>query len=421
MQILGVTEVARYLNSLLRRDALLSDLWVRGEIASLSHSAAGHYYFSLRDATSQLRCVLFRGSAARLGTVPQNGAAVVLHGSMSLYEGSGACQLNVDLLYPEGLGLAQIKLEALRARLEKEGLFAPERKRGLPAFPRRIGLVTSGTGAVLHDILQVLGRRYPLAELVLAPASVQGERAPDEICAALDRLAREHTLGHTLDVIIVARGGGSQQDLAAFNEERVVRAFFGCPIPTVSAIGHETDVTLADLAADVRAVTPSAAAELVAPDVREIRQQVTDYVRRAEQATQARLAAARADLQLAERRLFSRSPRTQIAGLRAEIKALLYQGLASVEQRLGLAHEQVRGRLLQLEALSPARTLERGYAICTLESGLVVRSIEQVAQDDRLDVRLFDGRVASRVVGRQRVGSSRKAAEAPDGITADIL
>jgi len=252
MEVLAVSEVSHHIGELLEADPLLSDIWIRGEIGNLSRSPAGHFYFNLRDASSQLKCVLFRGAASRLGILPERGAAVILHGNVAFYAAGGVCEVCVDLLYPEGIGLARLELDALKLKLEAEGLFAPERKRPLPPFPRRIGLVTSDGGTVLHDVLQVLGRRYPLAEVILAAASVQGERAPGEVCAALARLARIHQSGQALDVIIVARGGGAEEELAVFNDERVARAFFGCPVPIVSAIGHETDVTLVDFVADLR-------------------------------------------------------------------------------------------------------------------------------------------------------------------------
>src|ERR671931_679865 len=308
MEVFAVSEVSRHIGELLEADPLLSNVWIRGEIGNLSRSPAGHFYFSLRDPGSQLKCVLFRGAAARLGTLPERGAAVILHGNVAFYAAGGVCEVCVDLLYPEGVGLARLELEALKLKLEAEGLFAPERKRPLPPFPRRIGLVTSDGGAVLHDVLQVLGRRYPLVEVVLASCSVQGERAPAEICAALARLAELHAGGEALDLIIVARGGGAEQELAVFNDERVVRACFGCPVPIVSAIGHETDVTLVDFVADLRAPTPSAAAELVAPDLAVLRDMVTELAAHGAEAISGILQEAQYDFQLAYDRLLSRSP-----------------------------------------------------------------------------------------------------------------
>ena len=402
MQVLSVSDLSRYIGDLLRSDLLLGDVWIRGEIGNLSRSSAGHYYFVLHDGASQLKCVLFRGAAARIGAYPERGEAVILHGKVAFYEAGGTCEICVDLLYPEGVGLARMELEALKLRLEAEGLFAEERKRPIPPFPRRVGLVTSDGGAVLHDVLQVLGRRYPLAEVILAATSVQGERAPGEICAALEGLARLHRDDEPLDVIIVARGGGAEQELAVFNDERVARAFFGCPVPIVSAIGHETDVTLVDFVADLRAPTPSAAAELIAPDVETLRELLIDLTRRAGLAARGAVQEAHFDLQLARDRLLSRSPAAEVARRRAELEAGLRRGRAGLEQQLRLAREQVRGRALQLEALSPVRTLERGYAVCTLESGEVLRSVEQVRAEEQIDIRIADGQVLSRATARKR-------------------
>jgi exodeoxyribonuclease VII large subunit len=424
MKVLAVSQVSRHIYKLLRTDRLLSDLWIRGEIANLSRSPAGHYYFSLRDASSQLKCVLFRAAAQRVGIAPAPGAAVILHGSLAFYEAGGVCEICVDLLYPEGVGLARLELEALKLKLGAEGLFARERKRQLPPFPRRIGLVTSDGGAALHDVLQVLARRYPLAEVVLAPASVQGERATGEICTALARLTRLHQKGSPLDAIIVARGGGAEQELAVFNDERVARAFFACPIPIVSAIGHETDFTLVDYVADLRAPTPSAAAELIAPEADALRDMATDLVRRGREAVRRSLDEAHQQLRSTHGRLLSRSPAADLARGRAELRAELRRGVASLEQRLGLAREQVNGRALQLEALSPERTIERGYAICTIATGQVLRSIYQVAPGDQLDIRVIDGLVAGQATGRRprdgRAGASDKFEEDHGVPVADV-
>jgi exodeoxyribonuclease VII large subunit len=401
MRILAVSDVTRYIADLIRANSALSNLWISGEIANLSRSTTGHYYFSLREGQSQLRCVLFQSTAQGLATRPQPGAAVVVYGNVMFYEPSGSLDLRVNLLYPQGVGVAQLQLDALRLKLQAEGLFATERKRPLPQFPRRIGLVTSPGGAVLHDVLQILGRRYPLAEVLLASASVQGERAVEELCAALSDLARYHESGRKIDVVILARGGGDEKDLAVFNDERLARAVYGCPVPVVSAIGHETDFTIVDEVADVRAPTPSAAAELVAPDLSQVRDLVAELTRRAEQAAQRCLGKASYDLDLARGRLVRRSPSVDVARGRAELEALLGQGLQKLRQRIGLAREQVSGRALQLAALSPERTLDRGYAICTLESGQVLRSIYQAEVGDQMNVRVVDGVVAGRATGRR--------------------
>jgi exodeoxyribonuclease VII large subunit len=410
LQILQVSEVSAYIAGLLKNDPILSDVWIRGEIANLSRSTAGHYYFSVCDPSSQLRCVLFRGAASRQAVAPELGAEIVVHGRVTLYEARGSIDLVVDLLAPAGLGQARLEFEALRLRLEEEGLFALERKRALPPFPRRIGLVTSEGGAVLHDVLQVLGRRYPLLEVVLSPAAVQGERAAGEVCAALARLARLHQEGTALDLIVVARGGGSEQELAVFNDERVARACFGCPVPVVSAIGHETDTTLVDFVADLRAPTPSAAAELIAPDVATLRELLVDLAQRARLAARADLRQARHRLAVQRDRLRSLSPGASLARRQVEVEALSQRAICALEQRLALTREQLRGRALQLAALDPRRTLERGYAICTTADGAVLRSAAQVEPGEPLDLTLVDGVVETQVTGRRSPRVAPRAA-----------
>ena len=265
MAVYSVSEVSRYLTEILREDPVLQNVWVRGEVGNLTRSAAGHSYFSLRDADATLRCVMFRGGGVGADLV-EEGSAVIAHGRVALYEPRGDLQLIADVVQSEGVGELQLKLEELKVRLEKEGLFEESRKRPLPRFPVRVGVVTSPTGSVWHDIQNVTARRYPAVELVLAPALVQGNEAVSTIVAALDALERLDDI----DVVIVARGGGSLEDLWPFNEEDVARAIFKSGVPVVSAIGHETDYTIADLVADVRAPTPSAAAELVMPDQAEL-------------------------------------------------------------------------------------------------------------------------------------------------------
>ncbi|HLB13249.1 MAG TPA: exodeoxyribonuclease VII large subunit, partial [Dehalococcoidia bacterium] len=268
MQVYPVAQLVRYLKDLLESDNALRDLWVSGEVSNINRSMAGHLYFTLKDRESQLRCVCF-GECGQLSWL-SNGSAVVSHGRVSLYEVQGHLQLYVDVVQPEGTGPLHLQLEELRARLGREGLFEESRKRRLPAFPQRIGVVTSPTGAALRDIVKVLSRRYPLAEVVVAPTQVQGEGAAQGIAEGLQQL----NCLEGIDVIIVARGGGSLEELWSFNEEPVVRAIHASRIPVVTGVGHETDTTLADLAADLRAPTPSAAAMAVAPDVADLGRQV---------------------------------------------------------------------------------------------------------------------------------------------------
>lgn len=369
-RIFEVGELAEHIGALIAHDPTLQDVWLRGEVANLSRPASGHFYFCLKDHVSQLKTVLFRGAAARSVVLPANGLSVVAHGAVRFYERQGTCQLVADLLFPEGIGLAQMQFEALYRRLEAEGLFDAGRKRPLPEFPRRIGLVTSASGAVVHDLLTVLGRRYPLAEVALCPARVQGAGAPEALVGGLRALqAWRSSDGDGVDLVILARGGGSNDDLAAFNDEGLARAIFACRVPVVSAVGHETDVTLADLVADVRAPTPSAAAEMVSPDV--------DVLRREVAALRARATyAARGTLLNAAGRVHDR-------------RRALGLGLS---HQLQVAREQVTGRRLQLGALSPRATLGRGYALAESAGG-VVRDARQVSPGESLLVHLHRGQL----------------------------
>jgi exodeoxyribonuclease VII large subunit len=406
LRIFEVGEVMRHARGLLENDPLLADVWIHGEISSLSPpSANGHYYFCLREGTSQLNCVLFRKEARRLRSPLEAGQSVIAHGSGTLYEARSSFQLIADLVEPEGVGLAQLQFDLLRQRLEEEGLFAAERKRPLPAFPRRIGVATSAHGAVIHDVVRVLGRRYPLAEVVVAHCTVQGDSAPREIVAAIARLNEYAAVRlldaereSAIDVIIVARGGGAPEELAVFNDEAVARAIFASAIPIISAIGHETDYTIADFVADVRAATPSVAAELVAPDLGVLHDDVLDARRRLAASIMGHVQDERQRVTAAQQRLVWHSPQASIARRRQEADDLTQRLQAGMQQALATRRHRLEGRLLQLQALSPSTTLARGYALCyDAASGAVVTAADQVAPGTLVDVRLHRGVLRSEV------------------------
>lgn len=414
MRVFGVGEIGTYLKDLLGADALLNDLWVGGEVTNVSRSGAGHFYFTLKDETSQLRSVLFRGAAMRCGAEPRAGDQVVAHGKVAFYERGGSCELCVDLLYPSGVGLARLRFEALRLQLEQEGLFADERKRPLPPYPRRIGVVTSEGGAVVHDVLTILARRYPIAEIVFAHSAVQGDHAPAEIVAALGALAQwRGPDGVGLDVVIVGRGGGSPEELAAFNDERVARAIFAGPWPIISAVGHETDVTICDLVADVRAPTPSAAAELVAPSVLELADQLRELVDGARAAIHQALATAQTELRYGRDRLLIHAPLAQITHGRQAARQELRRAQSALGHRLSANREQLGGRRLQLEALSPRGTLARGYGIVNVVGDGVVRSVYDVAADQALEIRVLDGLIDATTTGVSSDGEAGGAQVRP--------
>lgn len=398
MQIYEVGQVTAYIRQLMEYDDMLADVWVHGEVSNLSRSLSGHLYFTLKDEHAQLRCAMFRASQRKLGVELSNGLSVLAHGRVSFYEVQGVCQLYVDALQPEGAGLLYLQFEALRAKLEAEGLFSPERKRPLPTYPRRIGLITSPTGAAIHDFLNIVGRRYPLVEIILAPSSVQGESAPAEVIAALQALNHHHVAREPLDLIVIARGGGSMEDLAAFNHEGLARAIFASQVPVVSAVGHETDYTIADYVADLRAPTPSAAAELVTPNVIDCRMQLAELRRRLIRGIQDSLQASAASLESARRQLGRHSPAARIDGYRREVDDALARGHRATSLLLRMAGERVRGATLRLESLSPLGTLERGYCLCHhVAKGVLVRSRRAVETGDQLEIRVADGVIRSEV------------------------
>ena len=394
---LTVTEITARVKALLEEDADLANVRVSGEVSNLARPPSGHLYFTLKDAGAQLKCVMWRSSVARLRQAPANGDAVVAHGRIGVYERDGAYQLYVDSLVSSGVGDLYLEFERLKAGLEAEGLFDPARKRALPSFPRLLGVVTSPTGAAFQDIQNVLRRRYPLVEVVLAPTLVQGEEAPGQIVAAIQALNREPP-GSAVDVILVARGGGSLEELWAFNDERVVRAIAASRAPVVTGVGHETDFTLADFAADVRAPTPSAAAEIITPDVAELRQTVDALAAELTQTMEDHIAAARSELDALRRAMRALSPVSQIARAQeraADLQARLESAFAA---RLDLWREQVHGLRGRLDAVGPQATLERGYAIVRRKrDGAVVRSTRDAAPGDALAVRVADGEFGATV------------------------
>lgn len=392
--VLTVSDVNRHLRRLLEAEEPLQDLWVRGEISNISRPASGHLYFSLKDSQAALRCVMWRADAQRVSSPPREGEAVEVHGYISLYEAGGQLQLYVDTLRPAGEGARYLEFLRLKAALEQEGLFAAERKRPLPVWPQRIGLVTSPSGAALQDVLQVLERRYPLAEVVLAPSAVQGDEAPAEIVRALQRLNRRARP----DVILLVRGGGSVEDLWAFNDEGVVRAIAGSAAPVVTGVGHETDFTLADWAADVRAPTPSAAGELATPSQEALRQQLHGLRGRTAAGLARGLRRGRTELRGLRTGLRLTSPQVRLANARQQLDDRMRRAQASLAHDLALRRVAVKGRLQTLAAVGPQAVLGRGYAIIRrVSDGTIVRRVAQVSAGDALDLRVGDGVIPAQV------------------------
>ena len=391
MAVYSVGQVHQYLKDVLARDPVVQDLWVRGEVGNLARPGSGHSYFSLRESNATLRSVMFRGSAgAELLT---EGAAIVAHGRIAIYEVRGDLQLIVDIVQPEGVGELQLKLEELKLKLETEGLFEPTRKRPIPAFPRRIGVVTSPTGAVWHDIQTVIGRRYPLIELLLAPCSVQGEAAAATIVESIEALNDVDDL----DVMIVARGGGSLEDLWSFNEETVARAIFKSRTPVISAVGHETDVTIADMVADQRAPTPSAAAELAVPDRIELASGISVSRQMMTASIIGRLRDQKETVAGFLPRLTRNRPDLDLFRLR--IDDLLRKVAGSLRRSIAFKMERVRGLEGRLSSLNPKDTLRRGYAIVqTQVDATVVNDPSMVSPGERLQVTVAKGEFDAEVV-----------------------
>ena len=382
-----VSDVNAYLRDVLESDYNLQDLWVQGEVSNLSRPRSGHVYFTLKDSQASLRCVMWKNIAARLETQIKEGDAIEAHGNISVYERSGQYQLYVDFLRPKGAGELYREFLRLKENLEREGLFAPEHKQEIPPWPKRVGIVTSATGAALQDMLNTLQRRYPLVDVFLAPSAVQGNQAPGQIVAGLRKLDQDMNV----DIILLGRGGGSIEDLWAFNDERVARAVYDCQTPIISGVGHETDFTITDFVADLRAPTPTAAAELAVPDQVELRALVNTLDGRLKRVQQGWFSEQRWKLVEIESRLKRVSPFTMIQHGRQRVDEL--------ENRLGRAGDfslqktraKVDTLVGRLKALNPDAILERGYTILTQEDGSLVRRIGQVDVGDHLNARVLDG------------------------------
>ena len=366
-----------------------------GEVTNCTRAGSGHVYLTLKDDSAQMRAVIWRTVAARLKFEVHDGLEVVAVGPVEVYEARGTYQLVVEQLLPQGIGALELAFRQLCEKLSAEGLFARERKRKIPRFPRRIALVTSPTGAAVRDMLQIITRRWMAAHIVIVPVAVQGDGAAAQIAAALQKV---HLLPD-VDVVVCGRGGGSLEDLWAFNEEIVARAIHACQIPVVSAVGHEIDVTIADLVADVRALTPSEAGELVVPNRIEVQAELARLQQHLEQSLRSQAAAARSRLEmLASRRVLTR-PEERVHDLARQIDELEMRARRAIGQRLKMDRQHLATAAGRLDALSPLKVLERGYSVTRLlQSGTVVRCCDQAQPGDLLETLLQTGRLTSRVV-----------------------
>lgn len=392
-----VSELTRYVRQLFEMDYRLQDVEVEGEVSDFRVPGSGHAYFTLKDAGAQLKCVMWRSEVQAQAALPEHGDRVIAQGSLSVYEAGGQYQLYCRSLRPAGLGDLHAEFEALKARLQAEGLFDPARKRPLPEQIQTVGIVTSPTTAALQDVLNILRRRNPLAHAIVAPTPVQGEQAPPQIIAALEALNTRPEI----DVILVVRGGGSLEDLWCFNDERVARAIAASRVPVISGVGHEIDFTLADFAADVRAPTPSAAAELATPvSVEALRDVIATAQAQLVAALQGALDQRRRAAEQAAYGLRRLSPRAQVASLRQSIDGLLERGQRATQHNLTLKRAQLGSARRALGAFNPRETLARGYAIVQMD-GRVLRDAREAAPGDRLTIRLHRGRLAATVIEQE--------------------
>lgn len=395
-KILEVRQVNVYLKNLMDQDPMLQGLMIRGELSNYKVYPSGHHYFTLKDSESALRCVMFRSSAGRLRFRPENGTKVIASGQITVYPRDGAYQLYCNALTPEGAGDLSVAFEQLKKKLSEEGLFDEAYKKALPKYPHRIAIITSSAGAAIHDMLRILKARYPLSKVLLLPVRVQGTEAPPEIVGAI-RYANRFQLA---DLIITGRGGGSMEDLWAFNDERVARAIFESHIPVISAVGHEPDVTISDYVADLRAATPSNAAELAVPDQNELYQEIDLFQRRMEQAMKRRLKLSRQQLDVLSSSRVLRSPGQYFADRRVSMEHLVQQLQTGIRAELRNKRSGLREYAAALDAMSPLKVLSRGYSL-VLSEGAPVRSVHQLKSGDLIQLRLSDGEANARVLERR--------------------
>ena len=397
-RIFTVQEITRHIRERLDEDEILSDVYVKGELSNLSQPTSGHLYFTLKDNFSELRCVMFREKNIGLRFTPEDGMSVIVRGHISVYEKRGNYQLYVEEIQEEGIGALYRAFEQLKKKLKEEGLFDIAYKKPIPSFPRRIGIITSPTGAAIRDILNITKRRFPHVHILLAPVAVQGEEAPWQIVNAIRVMNRVNAELMKIDVLVVGRGGGSIEELWAFNEEMVARAIFSSEIPVISAVGHETDFTIADFVADKRAATPSEAAELVVPDNREIERNLSSLELRMRQNVFKAVEFHRRKLESMEKNILFRKPTERINQYRQTVDEIKRSMLAEISHLVALHKKSLQVLTGKLDALSPLAILDRGYCICSrLPEGKVVRSVEDISVGDALKILFGDGEVVSEV------------------------
>ncbi len=387
--VLSVSQLNRYVKSRMDADENLYNVFLVGEISNFTdHYKTGHFYFSLKDEDAQIKAVMFRGNAVKVKFRPENGLRVIVRGRVSLYEAAGSYQIFVDDMQPDGAGALQLAFEQLKEKLQKEGLFDDVHKKPIPKYPGRIGVITSETGAAIQDILNILGRRYPLAEVIIAPVLVQGDGAPEQLVSALDTFNRLACA----DVILIGRGGGSAEDLWAFNDERLAYAVYRSNIPVISAVGHETDFTICDFVADLRAPTPSAAAELATPNMQTLYTEISALHLRLQSAMRERLQEERKQLEFLSQKGVLQNPSVYFDTLRMRLLTANSAFEKLLQNTLSEARMRLQENAAKLQSLSPLSVLARGYAVAELPDKTVLESVAQLHQGDSFILRLSDGK-----------------------------
>ena len=398
-EVLSISQLNEYIRGKLDVDPLLNQIAVRGEISNYKMYPSGHHYFSLKDESSVLKCVMFKGNAMRLRFRPENGMKVIAMGKVSVFPRDGAYQLYCSALAMDGVGDLYATFEALKKKLAAEGLFDPSHKKPLPRYPGTIGIITSSAGAAVHDMLRILNKRYPLAQVKLLPVRVQGAEAPGEIAAAIG-YANYYQLA---DLLIVGRGGGSIEDLWAFNDERVAYAIYESRIPIISAVGHEPDVTISDYVADLRAATPSNAAELAVPDMDALLQGLDAMSGSMAAALARQLKSARQRLDMLANRPSMQKPTGYLEQKEKALELLKNRLVSAQTQQLARERHRYVASVSKLDAMSPLKVLTRGYAFAQTEDGTVLKSVEQVEPGQQIAVSLSDGRLSATVMKKEKV------------------
>jgi len=395
MPVITVSQINKYIGFILKGDRNLQGIMIKGEISNfVRHYRSGHIYFTLKDAESSVKAVMFASAAARLKFEPEDGMSVIVSGSVNVYERDGVYQIYVNDIMPEGAGAANAALEQLKKKLAKEGIFDQAHKRPLPAMPRKIGVVTSLSGAAVRDIINVLTRRYPLCEVYAVNALVQGEEAPDSVCRGIIKAENAGC-----DVIIIGRGGGSSEDLSAFNTEKVTRAVYGAKGPVISAVGHETDFTLTDMAADMRAPTPSAAAELASPTIESLYERVERLAAQADSVFRRKLNSAEERVSLLAARLAARSPENRLKLAAERLDALGRRNDAAIERLMERKSAELARNAAALDSLSPLKVLSRGYSL-VYRDGELLDSSENISKGDRVELRFGSGGASAEIIDK---------------------